>query len=145
MGTKTLGARESSTAEVLTLRITIGGLTSRLVWGVDQENFSAVRRFAGTIDERTRSAMQQFKTKLARDKGAAYGREEVEIIYRAVRTSCKYFGSLERSIRSTVAYSPDVTVPQSASRSKRTNIEVKNETTERRFISPFQNVFHLET
>jgi uncharacterized protein (TIGR02452 family) len=78
--------------------------------------------------------MQEFKTKISREKAAAYGREAVEIIRQGKYTSpsgrtVSIADQLERSVRGTVSYPPDVTVPDSSSGSSNTNIEIKNETT----------------
>jgi uncharacterized protein (TIGR02452 family) len=78
--------------------------------------------------------MEEFKTKISREKAAAYGREAVEIIRQGKYTaasgrSVSIADDLDRVVRGTVSYPADVTVPQSAPGSKQTNIEVKNETT----------------
>lgn len=78
--------------------------------------------------------MQEFKTKISRDKALAYGREAVEIIRQGKYTApsgrtVTIADDLERAVCSTVSYPPDATVPESASGSRQTNIEVKNETT----------------
>jgi uncharacterized protein (TIGR02452 family) len=85
-------------------------------------------------NEYTISGMEEFKTRISRDKAAAYGREAVEIIRQGKYTApsgriVNIAADLERSIRATVSYPPDVTVPDSASGSRQTNIQVKNETT----------------
>jgi uncharacterized protein (TIGR02452 family) len=79
-------------------------------------------------------AMPEFKTKISRDQAAAYGREAVRIIRQGQYTApsgriLNIADDIERSVRGTVSYPPDLTVPASSSGSHRTNIEIKNETT----------------
>jgi uncharacterized protein (TIGR02452 family) len=80
------------------------------------------------------SAMEEFKIKISRDKAAAYGREAVGIIRQGKYTAASgrtvsIAEDLERSIRGTVSYPPEVTVPDSSSGSNKTNIEITNKTT----------------
>ena len=92
-------------------------------------------KIAGTMAGATgMSPMEEFKTKISREKAAAYGSETVEIIRQGKCTTpsgqaVSIADDLERSVRGTVSYPPDATVPESASGSNKTNIEIKNETT----------------
>lgn len=88
-------------------------------------------RLVGAIGTR---AMAEIKTKISREKAAAYGREAVEIIRQGKYTApsgrtLSIADEIERSVRGTVSYPPDVAVPDSACGSNSTDIEVKNETT----------------
>jgi len=76
----------------------------------------------------------QFKTKISREKAAAYGREAVEIIDQRQYTpiagrTVTIADDLGRSVRDTVSYPPDHTVPDSDVGKNQTKIEVENETT----------------
>ena len=78
--------------------------------------------------------MPEFKTKISRDKAIVYGKEAVEIVRQGKYTapSGQIFSiadDLARSVRGTVSYPPEITVPQSASGANKTQIEIKNETT----------------
>jgi uncharacterized protein (TIGR02452 family) len=78
--------------------------------------------------------MEEFKTKISREKAMAYGQEAVRIIQngrysapsgRAVEIA----SSIEHSVRGTVEYPPNSGVPESGTGCYDTKIEVRNETT----------------
>jgi len=78
--------------------------------------------------------MEMFSTRISRELAARYGEEAVQIVqdgaYRAPSGNLvSIAGLLERSVKGTTSYPPDVALPQAWIGTYQTGIEVSNETT----------------